>query len=506
MRKLVSILLLLALVLSVCACGGGDKTASTSATTQTPSAEATTVPAGMDDPYAGVFRVGYARTVITPTLPVPMRGYGNTSQRVSGDVRDDLYATCTVISDEQNNSVAIFTMDLCQVQEEPLERIRSIALEYGFAPENLFVNSSHTHAGPDTASGLESAVEYKEYLYDQVEKALQKALEDRSPVTDMSVGIGQTENMNFSRHYILEDGSYAGDSFGDWSRAPIAQHVVEADPEYRLLRFQRETGKDVVLMNWQSHPSLCGWVDGGPSLLHSADFVHPLRESMEELADCYFSYMQGAAGGNNNGSRMTDEGYKGGPDVYMQFGYEMACMANETLENHMTSVQTGTIRTTRTEITLPINHDQDTLFYKAKELSAIWKTTGDREQIYELGRPYGISSPYHAEAIVSRYSMGESASFYVGAFSIGDEVGFTTAPFETFDVNAKYERENSPFRFTFTLGYTNGSMGYLPADYVWDYTSYETDTHRFHRGSAEVVQSTHMEQLTALSELAKAEE
>lgn len=503
MRKLVCILLLFALVLSVCACGGGDTTATTSATTQESSTEGTTAPVGIEDPYAGVFRVGYARTVITPTLPVPMRGYGNTSKRISEGVRDDLYATCTVISDEAGNSLAIFTMDLCQFQQKLLDYFRVVAEKYGFGPENLIINSSHTHAGPDTASSLPSAVEYTEYLYAQMEKALQNALADRKPVTEMAVGIGETEGMNFCRHYILEDGSYAGDSFGDWSRAPIQDHVKFADPEYRILRFTREGGKDVVLMNWQSHPSKCGWIDGAPSLLHSADFIHPLRESMETLADCHFSYMQGAAGSINNSSRISTEGHKGD---YMEYGYDMACFVVDTLNNDMVPVQTGQIRTTRQAITLAINHDMDHMFYKAKELQAIWNTTGDREQIYELGRPYGISSPYHAEAIVNRYNMGESDTFYVGAFSIGDQIAFTTAPFETFDVNAKYERENSPFAYTFTLGYTNGATGYLPSDYVWDYTSYETDTHKFHRGSAEVVQNTHMDQLAALNALVKAEE
>ena len=502
MRKLICMLLLFALVLSVCGCGGDSgKTATTQATTA--ATEGTTVPEYMEDPYAGQFRVGYARALITPLQPVPMRGYGNTSQRISEGVRDDLYATCTVISDEQGNSLAIMALDLCSFPQKDLDYFRTIAEKYGFGPENLIVNTSHTHAGPDTSSSLDSAAEYTVYMYEQMEKALQDALADRKPVTETTVGIGQTEGLNFCRHYILEDGSYAGDSFGDWSRAPIADHVREADPEYRILRFAREGGKDVILMNWQSHPSLCGWINGGPSLLLSADFIHPLRESMEELADCHFAYLQGAAGTINNGSRISGEGHQGD---YMEFGYDMACFVVDTLNNDMVTVQTGEIRTTRQSITLEINHDMDHLYYKAKELASIWSATGDREQIYELGRPYGISSPYHANAIVSRYGMGETDTFYVGAFTIGDQIAFTTAPFETFDVNAKYERENSPFDYTFTLGYTNGSTGYLPADYVWDYTSYETDTHKFHRGSAEVVQNTHMEQLDQLSALTKAEE
>ena len=55
-------------------------------------------------PETPVLQAGFAREDITPQLPVPMGGYGNSNLRMSEGVDSQLYATCIAFTyaDERN--------------------------------------------------------------------------------------------------------------------------------------------------------------------------------------------------------------------------------------------------------------------------------------------------------------------------------------------------------------------------------------------------------------------
>lgn len=98
-----------------------------------------------------------------------------------------------------------------------------------------------------------------------------------------------------------------------------------------------------------------------------------------------------------------------------------------------------------------------------------------------------IQSPYHANAIVTRYkSEGTIYSLTVTAATIGG-LSFVMFPGEMYDTGGVYIKQNTPGDMTFFLGYTNGSNGYFPSAYGHLYTSYETDTTRVNQGSMELL-------------------
>ena len=59
------------------------------------------------------------------------------------------------------------------------------------------------------------------------------------------------------------------------------------------------------------------------------------------------------------------------------------------------------------------------------------------------------------------------------------------APFETFDTNGDYVRENSPSKYTMVMGYSNEGRGYLPSAQAYDFGCYESDTAWLARGTGE---------------------
>jgi len=109
----------------------------------------------------------------------------------------------------------------------------------------------------------------------------------------------------------------------------------------------------------------------------------------------------------------------------------------------------------------------------------------------------GINGPYHAGAIITKAGLGESKSFDIYAVSFGD-VGLAAAPYEMFDTNGQFIKENSPFAMTIVAECANGGNGYIPSAIAWDNRGYEVDTCRFQKGIGEDLASIYVSMLTEL--------
>ena len=144
MKKFISMILVLIMVFSLCACGGKSGTTD-STESQTGSQEKT-------------FRVGYARYDITPTEAVPLGGFGNCDKRISTNVLRRLYVSCIALTDEQDYTVLMFSCDFINPYAALMDARPVISQQTGVPEHQILVNSSHTHAGPDTGSagGFES--------------------------------------------------------------------------------------------------------------------------------------------------------------------------------------------------------------------------------------------------------------------------------------------------------------------------------------------------------------
>jgi len=99
-----------------------------------------------------------------------------------------------------------------------------------------------------------------------------------------------------------------------------------------------------------------------------------------------------------------------------------------------------------------------------------------------------IYSPFHAKKVVRCYNRKEelSKTIELNTILIGD-ISFVTVPDEIFDTNGTYVKNNSPSKMTFVLELTNGSYGYIPSEYAYEYGCYEADTTNFVKGSGEAV-------------------
>jgi GNAT superfamily N-acetyltransferase len=88
-------------------------------------------------------------------------------------------------------------------------------------------------------------------------KTAKEALETRSAAT-IEVSVAETKGLNFVRHYLTNKGTYVGDNYGIHSGVTAIAHETEADNDLQVIKFDREEGKDVVIVNFQAHPHLEG--------------------------------------------------------------------------------------------------------------------------------------------------------------------------------------------------------------------------------------------------------
>ena len=201
-------------------------------------------------------QVGFGRAVITPKTSVPLGGYGNTSKRMSETVLDDLMATCVAVTDEKGETLLLLSLDLSNSSREAMIR-PVIAEATGIPVDHIMLATTHTHSGPDTVSPLQCIRDWLPDCAAQAAEAAKAAMADRAPA-EVSMGSAKTEGLNFVRHYLLSDGSYGGDNFGDFKNNTIVDHAAPNDPGLQLIKFARQEMRDILMVNWQAHPTVTG--------------------------------------------------------------------------------------------------------------------------------------------------------------------------------------------------------------------------------------------------------
>lgn len=436
------------------------------------------------------FTVGYGRANVTPKVPVGLTGFGNASTRISDNLLSYLYLTCLALTDAEGNTALLFGVDATTSDGDVTKTLRmAVTKATGIPEENIMISATHSHSGPEITNPI-----FQNLLTSGAVEAAQQALADRAPAT-VKIGSVMTQKLNFVRHYIQENGDYVGNNFGDYSVSPIKAHVTEADREMQLIQFDRE-GKDIVLMNFQAHPTMTG---GASKYDISADFVGACREMIERELDCNFLYFTGAGGNLNTTSKIPEENLAEKVD-YKLHGQTLARYAIDNMDT-LTVVDSGKVQVINRDVQGKCSHDEDGDLIQYIDIVQNAYNSGGASAAQRAGRAYGINSIYHARAISRRAgsTYGEYLDIPISTVAIGD-VAFVVAPYEMFDVNGMDIKENSPYKMTFILTTANDGFSYIAPEYAFDHGCYEVDMRYFVRGTAEQLAEAYLTMLNEMKE------
>jgi len=443
------------------------------------------------------YRVGYGRVDITPQESVPLAGFGNTSMRMSRCVRDPLYASCFAITDEQDTTLILMSLDLQRGNERETRVVRDFCLqEYGIPGQLVMVAGTHTHAAPDQANFAEPSMDrYRQLLDEKLPQCVTMAMEDRREA-EMFMGDVEACGMNYVRHYVhttqAGEKLYFGDAFGTPVLDETTAHATEADPTVHIVKFVRRGAKDLVLVNFRAHGILAS---GSKVYDVSADLMGGIRDAFESTTDALITYFQGAAGNQNPFSRILKENITKDCRAY---GQVFAGYVKQGLE-HLRPVAPDLIRNQQIGLELPVNKPDAALLEGCMAVREVWQRTNDFKQSAAVGAPYGIRSPYQANAIYGRSKLEDMDTLELNAITLG-ELALVSAPNELFDTNSVFVEEHAPQKKVLTLGYCNDAKGYLPSRFGFEYGCYESDCCRFLPGVGEQVANTFLEMLRSLHE------
>ena len=433
-------------------------------------------------------KVGYGKADITPKIGTPIGGYGNDAHRLVEEIRDVPFVTCVAFTDQNDNTVLMCTVDMIHMEADMTAMAReAIEAATGIPGDHMIFSAVHTHNCISTSSRhLPGETEFIEWMCkERLVVAAKRALETRKDAK-LYAAKGEFPLTNFARHFKLADGRIIGRGFAPQSE--YVDHGYPADCLLQVVKITREEEKDIILMNWQTHPDMMG---GGVTKFVSADYVGAVRSYMEISLDCHFAYFQGACGDLVPNSPQFKEKWP----IFKSDRYakRLGDQAISLLEQ-LTEIAPGPVDCRMRKVLCPVDHSEDHLLETAKAVWHKYNVEGNAAASDAMALEVGFRNRYTARGIVMRAEEPESYTLEVDAARVGG-LGFATAPYEMFCANGMWVKNNSPFDFTFMLTSANGDFAYIASELAYTYPCYEVESRLFAKGTAETLAANMVEML-----------
>lgn len=432
-------------------------------------------------------KTGYSKKCINPPLGAPIVGYYET-RTVKGYL-DDLFVRALAFDDGEKKAV-IISADLCLLSPKYIKEMKeTVTRKTAIECEAIFINCSHTHTGPvigkDFASDLRSSQEYDEFL---VESVGQVALEAVNDLEDSRVFVAenQAKGISFVRRYRMKNG-YVATNPG--VENPEIDHPLATPNEtVKVVRIEREKGKDICLFNFGTHPDTVG----GEYI--SADWMGYACENLEnQLPNVNALFLLGPQGDVNHVNvapseqekKLSKIDFDGVPRGIEHTKFMAKVLSNAVLSvyDKAESVTTDKISYLQKEIRLPSNQDNSKLEQSLKIV-----------EIYNSGRanelPYKemelTTAVAEARRIVGLSKGPDSFPFLLSVIKLGELV-FAGIGGEPFTEIGKRIEKQSPFKNTIVSCLTNNSGGYIPTSKAYDEGGYEARGSALKRGSDNIL-------------------
>ncbi|MCK4376067.1 MAG: hypothetical protein KAX19_12085 [Candidatus Brocadiae bacterium] len=382
-------------------------------------------------------KVGHGRECITPPLGIRMVGYAARTDGAA-EVHDDLFVNAVVL-EGGDQKVAILAYDICLFRTEMAGMGKSLIEEAtGLRPEQVLLNTSHTHAGPALGGRDEPREDEENYRAEVLQKslrALRTALAGTAPAV-FSAGSAPVD-IGCNRRERQEDGTI---KLGHNPDGPSL-------PEMTVWRFARSQMPDVVLFSTPMH----GTTLGGENLSISAEWMGLAVHYIEAASpDVRAVFLQGC-GGDQDPYYSLDTGARGTFQEVEQHGRDAAAAVGKALEGTR-QLDPLPLRTVLREVALPDKED-------ASERRAM---------------------PIHGLRI------GDAMLVALGC--------------EAFVEFALFGRATSAADETLLLAYSNGNVGYLCTADAFETGGYEPSTSRVAPQSEQIAKQAIREVFAALAD------
>ena len=444
-------------------------------------------------------QAGFARVNVTPMLGIGMAGYF--VPRQADGVLDELEINALALEAGGTKAV-LLSVDHCGIVKEVLNPMRQHICEVTGLPwEAVYIHATHTHTGPflnpDPTEPKEQ--EYARTVYHKLADAARMALADLKPAR-MGYGIGQAPNIAFVRRFRMKDGSVRTNP--GVNNPDILGPIGDVDERVNVLRFDREGGDTLVLVNFGDHPD----VVGGSKI--SADWPGFLRRTVEKtLPHTRCLFFNGAQGDVNHVNVHPTGGYLN--DMFLDFddvarGYGHArymgrVVAGGVLQAYdkVKYVDVESLKCMQKLIRVPSNMPDPADLPEAHRIHALHTAGRDSELPYTGMMLTTVVA--RAGRMVRLENGPESFEMPLSAVAIGP-VAMIGLPGEPFTGIGRALKETQGWNLVLPTCNTNAKEGYFPMMECYEEGGYEAGGSNYKAGVAELLIEEGKSMLRALRE------
>ena len=466
----------------------------------------TLVAAGATTLLAGEFKAGFARTDITPPLGVYMPGYYQA--RHAKEILDPLSVNCVAFNDGKKTAL-IMQFDTEALSDWVADGMRDAIVKATDVDRNaILLHASHTHDGGNLAAKVtqgSSAVGvsvdpltklYVEMATTRAADAAVEAIRDLK-VAKLSYQRTEAKRISFGRRYLMKNGKVQTNP-GTNNPDIVKPAGPPPDESVQVLRIDREGGKPICMINFQTHPD----VVGGETI--TADWPGLTRTVFEAatLGKAHCIVINGTQGDLNHCNVMPRPGELNGlkrdfdaVDRGYDHAWHMAnVLAGAALSKWLKCIplEAGDIQVETMTVRVPAHKAKDSEEKNLKWADDVWA-------LHEKARKDGVAGT-KKDYVTAKYGwadmelttevaragrirrMANHADFHdlpLYGFAIGKSVAFGGFPGEPFNDIGKAVKKNSPFTLTILSCLTNGSRGYFPFSDAYVGGGYESATSPF---------------------------
>lgn len=459
----------------------------------------------------GEFKAGASKIKMTPPLgSIIGDSYGI---RVSEGVHDDLYIK-TLVFEHGEEKVALITLDLISLPHALVLKSRElIHKQTGIAVNNIILNATHAHAGPqmnplfwDVVGGSAKlkSQEYTHKLPELIAASVKSAVSKIQPVR-VSVGSVQENTISFNRRYLMKDGTFKTNP--GKSNPNIVRPAGPIDPALSIVYFESLDKKPVaILVNFALHVAIVG------GNRFSSDFPGVMSELIGKVkGDELVTIFTNGTSGNINHVDVTNPDQLSGFDESRRIGTVLAGRVLSALPS-LRSIPIKSLKAKIQAVNLPV-------FRSVEQSEAVWA----KDVISKFGKPGGpafadvvsawrmldlvkyrggLESRHKSTTTVPLTKDGAALETEVSVIAFGNQMALVGFPGDAFVELGLGIKLNSPFPFTIVSEQSgNGTISYMPNKKAFPEGQYEVNSVRYSSGGGEALVDAAIETLISIFNL-----
>ena len=456
----------------------------------------------------GEFKLGAAKTGMTPPKgSIIGDSYGI---RVSEGVHDELYIK-TLVFEQAGQRVAFITLDVISLPHLLVMTSRAlIHKQTGIAVNNIILNATHLHAGPqmnplfwDVVGGSAKlkSQEYTHKLPELILEGVKSAISKIQPV-HVSIGNVQETSISFNRRFLMKDGTFKTNP--GKLNPNIVRPAGPIDPSLSMVYFESLDKKPVaILVNFALHVA----VVGGNNF--SSDFPGVMSNLIGKVkGEEVVTVFTNGTSGNINHIDVSNSNQLSGFDESERIGTILADRVLNAL-NSLRPIPITSLKATIQAVNLPV-------FKVVEQLEMIWA----KDVISKFGKPKGsgfadvvsawrildlvkyqggLDTRHNSTTTVPLTVDGSALESEVSVIAFGDQMALVGFPGDAFVELGLGIKLNSPFPFTIVSEQSgNGTISYMPNKKAFPEGQYEVNSARYRSGGGESLVDAALETLISI--------